>query len=100
MTQDDDALIEVVDNRAAHRFEARRGNHVAGFVMYRTESDVLVLVHTEVNDAFRGLGVATRLATEVLDDARRRGIKIVPLCPFIASFIERHPAYADLVAPD
>ena len=56
-----------------------------------------MFVHTEVLPAFEGKGVGSRLATWALDDVRARGLKLTPQCPFIAAFIKRHPAYADLV---
>ena len=54
-------------------------------------------MHTVTLPEFAGKGVGTRLATGALDDVRARGLKLTPQCPFIAAFIKRHPAYADLV---
>ena len=53
---------------------------------------------TEVYESYEGLGLGSRLARAALDDARARGLKVMPLCPFIAGFIERHlDEYRDLV---
>ena len=57
----------------------------------------VVLVHTEVDDAFEGHGVGGHLAAGALDDLRARGVKVEPLCPFIVRYIERHPEFSDLV---
>ena len=46
---------------------------------------------------FEGQGLGARLARFALDDARERGLRVVPLCPFIAAFVKRHPEYQDLV---
>ena len=59
---------------------------------------MITLVHTEVRDEFEGQGHAATLARGALDDARSRGLRVVPSCPYIASYVEKHPEYADLVA--
>lgn len=59
--------------------------------------DTIVLVHTEVPPALAGRGVAGRLARAALEFARERSLNVVPLCPFVAAFIERHPEFQDLV---
>jgi predicted GNAT family acetyltransferase len=53
-----------------------------------------------VNPAYEGRGFGSRLAEAALDDARRQALAVVPLCPFIAWYIEQHPEYRDLVAAD
>jgi predicted GNAT family acetyltransferase len=70
---------------------------LAGFAQYVLRSGRIIFVHTEIDDAFEGKGLGTKLAAGALDDVRRRGHLVVPLCPFIASYIERHPEYDDLV---
>jgi len=92
--------LEVIDNAAEHRYEALLGGKRAGYVTYEALPGRIVFEHTEIDPAFEGHGVGGRLAAGVLDDARRRGLAVVAQCPFIAAYIERHPAYADLVAQD
>jgi hypothetical protein len=70
---------------------------VLGHVRYRHNGDVLDLLHTEIDDGHEGEGLGGTLARGVLDDARGRGLRIRPTCPFIAGWIEKHPDYADLV---
>ncbi|WP_426573161.1 GNAT family N-acetyltransferase [Aquihabitans sp. McL0605] len=70
----------------------------AGEVTYRMQDGNRVFVHTEVHEDFEGQGLAGKLAEHVLDAARREGILIVPQCPYIRGYIERHPEYQDLVA--
>jgi len=93
-----DQELRVLDNPAERRYEAFVGDQLAGIVTYRLRSGETVFLHTEVLPAFEGRGIGSRLAAGVLDDARARGLSVVPRCPFIASYIRRHPAYADLVA--
>ena len=90
--------IVVRDNPEKNRYEALAGPAMAAFVDYRLLRQRIALVHTEVDPGFEGRGVGRLLAAEVLDDIRARGLKVTPICPFMAAFIERHPAYADLVS--
>jgi uncharacterized protein len=91
--------LRITDNAELERYEAHLGDELAGFSTYRLRPDKIVFVHTEVMPRYEGRGIGAGLAKFVLDDARARGLLIVPLCPFIAAYIKRHPAYADLVAP-
>ena len=89
----------ISDNLAASRYELRVGAELAGFVEYklRQHDTVISLVHTEVLPAFQGAGLATHLARYSLDDARKRGLSVLPFCPYINSWIKKHPEYTDLV---
>ena len=69
----------------------------AGLAAFEDRGDVLVFTHTEVDDAFEGQGIGGQLARAALDDVRARGLHVVPLCPFIKAWIEKHPDYQDLV---
>ncbi len=87
----------MVDNGSAHRFEARTPDgEVAGVVNYLPRADHLVLVHTEVKQEYDGQGIGSALVRQVLDRVRADGQRIVPQCPFIASYLRRHPEYSDL----
>ena len=73
------------------------GQH-AGRAEFEERPGVVVFTHTVIEDAFEGQGLGSRLAKAALDDTRSRGLKVVPRCPFIKAWIERHPDYQDLVA--
>jgi len=90
--------VKVIDNPEASRYEAYVGVELAGFAAYSVRPDAIVFTHTEVDDAFEGKGVGSALARGALTDVRHRQAAIVPLCPFIASFIRKHPEFADLIA--
>lgn len=92
----------VTDNPAASRYELHVGSELAGFVTYklRKHDTVISLLHTQVEPAFQGEHLATHLARFSLDDARQRGLSVLPFCPYIASWIRKHPDYADLVPQD
>ena len=88
--------ISVVDNPDSSRFEAHVDGHVA-FVTYARRGDLIILTHTEVPKELQGHGLANVLAHAVLERARSEGLKVVPRCPFIATYITRHPEYQSLV---
>jgi predicted GNAT family acetyltransferase len=92
----------VTDNPAASRYELHVGSELAGFVTYqvRSHGTVISLLHTEVEPAFQGEHLATHLARFSLDDARERGLAVLPFCPYINSWIKKHPEYTDLVPED
>ena len=90
--------VRLTNDEAAHRYEAWVGDDLAGVITYRLLPRRIVLVHTETEAGFEGRGIAGRLAAWALDDARARGLAVTPLCAFVASYIRRHPEYADLVA--
>jgi uncharacterized protein len=96
------AELEVRDVPEASSFEARLDGRLAGTAFYEREDGegpVFVFTHTEVDPAFEGRGVGGTLVRGALDDVRRRGARIVALCPFVRSWLERHPDYQDLVLP-
>ena len=92
--------LRVADSPARHRYEAILHDQVVGVSVYELIDDRIVFLHTEVDSGLEGLGVGSRLAKGALDDVRRRGLKVVARCPFIAAWLKRHPDYADLLADD
>jgi uncharacterized protein len=92
--------FEVRDNAERARYEALVDGDVAGFAAYRDTGGARVFTHTQVADDYEGQGVGSRLARAALDDVRASGRQIVARCPFISSWIDRHPDYQDLVRPD
>ncbi|WP_405095402.1 GNAT family N-acetyltransferase [Micromonospora sp. NBC_01412] len=87
----------VEDNPARRRFEILVDDALAGFTVYLPRGEVLVFTHTEIDPGFQNMGVGSTLVRATLDQVRERGGRVVPRCPFMAAFIERHPEYADLV---
>ncbi|HEX9367138.1 MAG TPA: GNAT family N-acetyltransferase [Vicinamibacterales bacterium] len=84
----------VTDNPAARRFELAVDGQVA-FLQYERKSDRLVLVHTEVPPALRRRGLGETLVKAALDAARREGLRVVPLCPFVKAYMRKHPEAVD-----
>ncbi|MEU0885902.1 GNAT family N-acetyltransferase [Lentzea sp. NPDC005914] len=83
----------VTNNEAESRYEVHVDGALAGFLEYRTIGDVIALVHTEVDEAHAGQGLGAQLAKFALDDAIARDVKVSPLCPFVAKYIDKHPEY-------
>jgi predicted GNAT family acetyltransferase len=94
---DEPLTVRVTDNKVRRRYEAFVGDTLAAYATYALTADGITFIHTATDPGFEGRGVAGHLARAALDDARARGLRVTPLCPFIASYIDRHPAYADLV---
>ncbi|MEV5750284.1 GNAT family N-acetyltransferase [Actinoallomurus sp. NPDC052308] len=91
----------VRDNPAENRFEIFEDGRRVGFADYKLNGDTIAFTHTEVDSAFAGRGLARRLVTTALDDARRRGLAVLPFCPYVRKVIAADPeAYLDLVPRD
>ena len=69
----------------------------AGFSMFGEGDGIVTFRHTEVDPSFEGKGLGSALARGALDDVRARGLQVKVLCPFIASYLQRHPEYQDIV---
>lgn len=82
--------ITVTRDDEASRYEIRSGDVLAGFAEFQLRPGAIRFVHTEVDPAFQGQGLAGRLAAEALADAAGRGEAIVPLCPYIAKYLQTH----------
>ena len=92
------AVVETTLNESESRYEAFVGGELAGFAEFEVDDERIIFTHTEVNDAFEGQGVGGQLARAALDDVRAAGkYRVVPRCPFIKKWIEKHPDYQDLV---
>jgi predicted GNAT family acetyltransferase len=90
---------EVLHNASAERYEIRVGDEMAGFTVAEPTDDpkVILFPHTEINEAFEGQGLASKLVQGAFDDIRERGLRIKPTCPYILGWLPKHPEYEDLV---
>ncbi|HET7924159.1 MAG TPA: GNAT family N-acetyltransferase [Rhodanobacteraceae bacterium] len=80
----------------ARRFVADVGDETAYITYRELDGQILELDHTYVPREFRGGGVASQLTVHALEYARERGCRVLPSCPFVAAYIERHPEYREL----
>jgi predicted GNAT family acetyltransferase len=91
--------MEITDVPEKGRFEARDETGVlAGVLTYQVTGPIVVYTHTEVDAAFEGRGVGAELARTAMEDARSKGRTVVPMCPFVSGWLDKHPEYESLVA--
>ncbi|HLG84056.1 MAG TPA: GNAT family N-acetyltransferase [Bradyrhizobium sp.] len=86
----------IINNSERQRFELELGGHLAA-TYYTLEGNVITFVHTEVPAELGGQGIGSRLVGGALDQVRARGWKVVPQCPFVKAYIEKHADYQDLL---
>jgi len=94
----DPTTPEIRHNAVRKRFETEVNGHT-GFVEYMLAGDRIIFTHTEVHPALEGQGIAGMLAKTGLEYAREQQLKVMPLCPYVAGYMKRHPEYKDLLAP-
>ena len=89
--------IVVIDAPERHRYEAQLDGALAGFLDYVVKHGRIALIHTEVPPAYAGHGVAAALTRYALDDARRRELRVIVICPYVRRYLETHPEDLDIV---
>jgi hypothetical protein len=90
----------VTDQPEARRYVIEADGEQAGLLQYRLEEHRITFTHAEIDSDREGQGFGSQLAAFALDDARSRGLEVLPRCPFVESYIQRHPEYTDLVPAD
>ena len=88
---------ELIDNKEQHRYEFHIDNYIPLIEYTKTKNGEIYLIHTEVPEALEGKGIGSRLVKEVLADIKQKGLRLVPLCSFIASYIQKHPEWKSIV---
>ena len=90
---------ELINNKAGSQFEF----HIDGVVAkieYEIKGDKIYLIHTEVPKALAGRGVASSLAEKVLKDIQQKGLRLIPFCPFMKKYLQRHTEWDFLILND
>lgn len=88
--------LNVTDNPNKKRYEANVEGSTA-FIEYIKANDKIYLTHTEVPTALEGKGIGSSLVLKVLEDVERQDLTLVPLCPFVAMYLKKHPEWKKLV---
>src|SRR5258708_30570389 len=88
--------VTVQNNEAEERYEATVNGYHAK-IDYEREGHTIIFIHTEVPDALEGHGIAAKLARTAFEEARAQQLAVIPFCPYVASYIRRHPEYKELV---
>jgi predicted GNAT family acetyltransferase len=89
--------VTITDNPERNRYEMKDGDVLVGVVEYHLYGDELAVLHTGIGDEFGGHGFGSQLIKAVLDDARAKGRRVLPYCPFTRAWIGKHPDYIELV---
>ncbi len=89
-------MINITHNEQAQRFETTIDGHI-GYISYQQQDNTLVYDHTIVPPALGGRGVGSALVKHALDYAQEHDKKVVPQCSFVASYINKHTEYQNLV---
>ena len=89
--------IEVADAPDRERYELSVDGEVVGFTAYRARPGLIAFMHTEIDERMQGRGLGDRVIRFALEDARARGLAVLPFCPFVKAFIERHREFEALV---
>jgi predicted GNAT family acetyltransferase len=89
----------VTNNPAHHRYELAVDGHVAA-TYYSIADGVITFIHTEVPPELGGKGIGSKLIKGALDQVRADGLSVIAQCPFVKAFIEKNPAYQDLLKRD
>jgi uncharacterized protein len=87
---------EIRHNEVAHRFEAGHAPNLAR-LDYHLRGQSVDMLHVEVPEEYQGHGLAGKLASTALNWAREKGLKVIPSCPYVKTYLKRNPEYMDLV---
>ena len=88
---------KLIDNVALHQYEFRIGDLIPRIEYLKTKNGEIYLTHTEVPSALEGKGVGSSLVRLALEDIERQQLRLVPLCPFVAGYVQKHPEWKRLV---
>lgn len=88
---------ELIDNVDDNQYEFQIGKYIAKIEYIITDNGEIYLTHTEVPVALEGQGIGTKLVEEALPDIESKNLRLVPLCPFVAGYIKKHPEWKRIV---
>ena len=88
---------KLIDNVALHQYEFRIGDLIPRIEYIKTKNGEIYLTHTEVPSALEGKGVGSSLVRLALEDIERQQLRLVPVCPFVAGYVQKHPEWKRLV---
>ena len=88
---------KLIDNEEKHQYEFHIESYTPRIEYIKSSNGEIYLTHTEVPAALGGHGIGSQLAEKVLTDIERQGLRLVPLCPFVAGYIHKHPEWKRIV---
>lgn len=100
MTDDTSSTIQTPTVRdAGNRYEIVVGGEIAGFTEYLDHNEQRIFFHTEVDEKFAGQGLAAILVHDALSGTVAAGKRIVPICPYVAKYLQRHHDFDAAIDP-
>ena len=89
---------QLINNKEKKRYEFQIDEHIAVIEYIKSAKSEIFLTHTRVPSELEGKGIGSSLVLKVLQDIEKQGLHVVPLCPFVAAYIKRHPEWKKLVS--
>ncbi|MGB3800895.1 MAG: GNAT family N-acetyltransferase [Lewinella sp.] len=86
----------VVNNPEKSRFEITHGSQLSKLEYRMKDGNLIDLVHTEVPEDLSGQGIGSSLVKSALEYARENDLQAIPSCPFVASYVSRHPEWKEV----
>jgi len=90
--------IRIVYEEERNRSAAYDGNKNVGYCEYTISSSTWTIIHTVVVPSYNGRGIAKALVLAIIEEARKRNIKIVPLCSYALKMMTKTDEYQDVLA--
>ncbi|WNJ17078.1 GNAT family N-acetyltransferase [Pontibacter sp. G13] len=90
--------LTITQNPDRKRYEMQVGDEIAFMEYILRKEEEMYITHTEVPKSLEGKGIGSKLAALVLEDMRKQGLKLVPLCPFMSYYIKEHPDDWDILS--
>lgn len=87
----------LIDNKEKKQYEFHIGEYMPKIEYIKSETGEIYLTHTEVPVALEGQGIGSQLIKKALEDIKSQGLRLVPLCPFVAGYIQKHPEWRSIV---
>ncbi|SHG14111.1 GNAT family N-acetyltransferase [Dysgonomonas macrotermitis] len=88
---------ELINNTDEKQYEFHVGKYLAKIEYIKTDTGEIYLTHTEVPTALEGQGIGSQLVEKVLTDIENNQLRLIPLCPFVAGYIKKHPDWRRIV---
>lgn len=88
---------KLIDHEEKHQYEFQIDDKLAKMEYIKSNDEEIYIVHTEVPPGLGGRGVGSQLAEKVLRDIERQGLRLIPLCPFVAGYIHKYPKWRRIV---
>ncbi|WP_099464002.1 MULTISPECIES: GNAT family N-acetyltransferase [Parabacteroides] len=88
---------ELIDNETHHQYEFHVDKYIPKIEYIKSKNGEIYLTHTEVPIALEGKGIGSQLVEKVLKDIEKQELRLVPLCPFVAGYLQKHPDWKRIV---